>query len=138
VRHAEKEAATTMTIDVPLTAAGSQNSIVLKDRLKSKHIRHIFSTNYNRTKATAQPLSETTGVPVTIYNPGDTAFVTRLKSIHKGNVLIVGHSNTVDDLVNGLTGQKHLQDLPDTEYGDLFIVKRKGKNYLFSKSHFGK
>jgi hypothetical protein len=51
--------------------------------------------------------------------------------------LIVGHSNTVDDIVNKLTGQNLLQDLPNSQYGDLFIVKKKGNNYSFSKARFG-
>ena len=51
---------------------------------------------------------------------------------------MVGHSNTVDNLVNGLTGETTLSgDLPDSAYGDLFVVKRKGKTYEFDKKRFG-
>jgi len=137
VRHAEKEAqASNMSSDVALTSAGSDNAIALKDQLANKNIRHIFSTNYVRTKATAQPLSEATSVPVTIYNPIDTSFVTRLKNVRQGNLLVVGHSNTVDNIINELTGENYLSDLPDTAYGDLFIVKKKGNKYDYQRSHF--
>jgi len=49
----------------------------------------------------------------------------------KENILIVGHSNTVDDLVNALMDKKLLSDLPDAQYGDIFIVhkKRNDKSY---------
>ncbi|HVE61605.1 MAG TPA: histidine phosphatase family protein [Chitinophagaceae bacterium] len=138
VRHAEKEVqASNMSSDVPLTANGSQNAIALKDQLRSQNIRHIFSTNYIRTKATAEPLSEANDVPIAIYNPGDTSFITQLKNISQGNILVVGHSNTVGDLVNKLTGQSLLKDLPDPQYGDLFIVKKKGNKYSYQKSHYG-
>ena len=138
VRHAEKENTTTMTTDVPLTEAGKQRAEALKLALKGKRIERIYSTNYVRTKATAQPLAESSGIKIDIYDPRDTGFVRRIKDMPLGNILIVGHSNTVDDLVNQLMGQKTIEgDLPDSEYGDLFIIKKKGSNFKFEKKHFG-
>jgi len=142
VRHAEKEtsttiSATTMTSDVPLSDAGKQRTEVLKDLLQKENIRHIFSTNFIRTKSTAQPLSDAIHVPIEIYDPKDAGFVSKLKSLD-GNILIVGHSNTIDDLVNELSGKKEINgDLPDSEYGDLFILKKKGNKISFEKKHFG-
>ena len=139
VRHAEKETVTTMTQDVPLSAAGKERAEALKTILLPQHIDHIYSTNTLRTTGTAMPLSGTIGLMIETYDPRDNSFVTRLKKINKGNVLVVGHSNTVDDMVNSLTGEiKIKSDLPDSQYGDLFIVKRKGKNYRFETKHFGK
>lgn len=137
VRHAEKEIATTMTSDVPLSKKGEQQAQSLKDILLNKNIKQIFSTNYVRTRATAQPLSTAANIGIEIYNPADSTFVTGLKRLSRGNVLIVGHSNTVDDLVNALTGKNILQDLPDTQYGDLFIVTKRGKRHSYSKTRFG-
>lgn len=137
VRHAEKAAAATMSADVPLSAEGQQRAEALRDHLKNEGIRHIFSTNYQRTRNTAAPLGDHMGVGTQTYDPRDTSFISRLKSM-KENTLVVGHSNTVDDIVNGLTGERLLQDLRDEEYGDLFIVKRKGKKYSFEKKRFGK
>jgi 2,3-bisphosphoglycerate-dependent phosphoglycerate mutase len=137
VRHAEKEMATTMTSDVPLSETGKQRAIALKDTLLHKKIRHIFSTSYKRTVSTAQPLSAATGIAIQRYDPADTTFDATLKRITYGNVLIVGHSNTVDNLVNALTGKNLLQDLPETEYGDLFIVTKRGREYRYSKARFG-
>ncbi|HUQ96630.1 MAG TPA: phosphoglycerate mutase family protein [Chitinophagaceae bacterium] len=136
VRHAEKEAAV-MTPDVPLSAQGTQHAQALKAALQEKQIAKIFSTAYVRTVATAQPLSEALHIPIETYNAADTGFINVLKKYKGINVLIVGHSNTVDDLVNGLTGKMILHDLPDTQYGDLFIVKKWGRRYHFSKVRFG-
>jgi phosphohistidine phosphatase SixA len=139
VRHAEKEAATAMMLsDVPLSEKGMQRAEALKEILLRKKIGRIFSTNYNRTRATAQPLSAATGVRIESYDLADSAFIPQLKRLTHGTVLIVGHSNTVDDLVNGLTGKIILQDLPDAQYGDLFLVKKRGNSYRFSKSRFGR
>ena len=138
VRHAEKETATTMTADVPLSAAGKQRAEALKERLKNEHIQHIYSTNFLRTRTTAQPLADLLHLPVEIYEVNDSAFIHKLRAVD-GNVLIVGHSNTVDDLVNGLTGRTEINgDLPDPEYGDLFVVRKKGNQFSFEKKHFGK
>ena len=139
VRHAEKAtAAPNMSSDVPLSEAGEKRAIALKELLKEKDVRYIFSTQTIRTTSTAKPLSELKSVPVQLYSPRDTTdkFIMRLKSIRKGSVLIVGHSNTVDDVVNKMMGQTLLSDLAETEYDNLFIVKRKGKKYFFEREKY--
>jgi broad specificity phosphatase PhoE len=141
VRHAEKEAtaaANMMTTDVPLSAAGSERAIALRDALKDKGIGQIYSTATNRTTATARPLSAATGVAIQLYDPKDSRFVQQLKQHRGAPVLVVGHSNTVDDLVNGLAGKQLLKDLPDGQYGDLFLLKIKGKKTELQQSRFGK
>jgi len=139
VRHAEKETQNAnMTSDVPLSADGKARAEALKDELKNKRVQHIYSTNTLRTKSTAQPLSEVIGVSIQTYDHRDTSFVSKIKALPKGNVLIVGHSNTVDDLVNQFYPQAQLKDLPDSQYGDLFIIKRKGQRYTLKRDHFGK
>jgi 2,3-bisphosphoglycerate-dependent phosphoglycerate mutase len=137
VRHAEKVTTNTMASDVPLSDAGKQRAEALKNILQKENIKHIFSTNFIRTKSTALPLANAINVPVEIYDPKDTNFISKLKSLD-GNILIVGHSNTVDDLINSLSGKKEVNgDLPDSEYGDLFVVKKKGKQITFERKHFG-
>ena len=139
VRHAEKAAANAnMSSDVPLSAEGEQRAQNLKTLLQDQSFAAIFSTPYIRTQSTAKPLSDAKGVPVQLYSPKDTVdqFITLVKTIQKGNVLIVGHSNTVDDIVNKMMGQSLLTDLAETEYNNLFIIKRKGKKYMFERRTF--
>jgi broad specificity phosphatase PhoE len=146
VRHAEKETAspgTTMSTpnDPPLSAAGRVRAIELREALKGKGIRYIFSTNTTRTISTAQPFNELRGAPkIEIYNTKDSLdqFIQKLKAIKKGNSLIVGHSNTVDDIVNKLCGEiKIPTDLPDSEYDNLYIVTKKGKRMKFENKTYG-
>jgi broad specificity phosphatase PhoE len=138
VRHGEKAAPSSqMSSDVPLSSEGEARAVALRDRLKGAHIQYVYSTNYIRTKATARPLAEAQGAGIETYDPGDTTFVSRVLARGKGNTLIVGHSNTVDDLVNRFMGEKLLQDLPDSSFNNLFIITRKGKQLSFTRERYG-
>lgn len=141
VRHAEKAAPNAaMSSNVPLSDAGVARAFALKEELQNKKITTIYSTNTIRTKSTAEPLSSALGVPVGIYGPmPDPAFMRKLRD-GKGNVLIVGHSNTVDDVVNMLTGEKKYSDLKDSVYNHLYVVKinRGGKVVKTEQLIYGK
>jgi phosphohistidine phosphatase SixA len=50
--------------------------------------------------------------------------VARLKA-EAGTVLVVGHSNTVPEIVAQLGGARPA-DLAETDYGDIFRVRRDG------------
>ena len=144
VRHAEKTIntdATMMAGDPPLTIAGQARAEALSDELKDKHIRFIFSTNTIRTKSTAEPLRVYLGLTTTIYGPKpDSNFIRQLKRIKK-NTLVIGHSNTVDDIVNGLCNTTKVPgDLNDGEYDNLFVVKYKqffGTKIQFERKKYG-
>ena len=139
VRHAEKET-NTMSGDVPLSETGRQRAEALKELLRDKKIGTVYSTNYIRTRSTAQPLADAVGVTVQVYDPRDSTFINRIINTgnkdSEGNMLIVGHSNTIDDIVNKLMNATMVPgDLPESQYGDLFIVKTKGKKFSFEKKH---
>jgi broad specificity phosphatase PhoE len=134
VRHAEKESKGTamMQSDPPLSAEGEKQALDLKSFLQNKSVKSIYSTNYARTIATAEPIRQTLGVNLKMYDPRkNEQLVEELKKINDGNVLVVGHSNTVDDVVNGLMGESRMMDLADNEYGNVFIVKKKGSRVFF-------
>ena len=116
VRHAEKNTSDSigkmMANDPPLSEAGKVRALVLKNELAGKQIGHIYSTNTIRTRSTAEPLSQAIKINVELYGSID-SLISTIKS-GKGNVLVVGHSNTVDDIVNKLCGQvKIASDLKD-------------------------
>lgn len=142
VRHAEKEtvdsSATMMKNDPLLTEAGKQRAEELKEILKTKKIGYIFSTNTIRTRSTAELTRAHFKLAIEAYKPmPDSAFILQLKSLKK-NVLIIGHSNTVDDLVNKLCGQiKIPSDLPDTAYDNLYVVIKKRNKWFFENRKFG-
>ncbi len=147
VRHAEKETGIDMatmkpSTDPPLSPAGQERALKLKQVLGSENIKHIYSTGTLRTISTARPLKELyLGMSIQIYSSKmdsmDT-FIQRIKNIRKGNVLIVGHSNTVDDLANKIAGSAVVPgDLKDSDYNNLFILKRKGNIYQFKNEKYG-
>lgn len=140
VRHAEKEPASAQmtSSDVALSGKGQTRAVALKDILKDREIRYIFSTNFIRTRSTAQPTADFFNLQIVNYGPApDAAFIGNLKLLRK-NVLIVGHSNTVDDIVNMLCGKKEINaDLDESEFNNLFIVRKKGKRFYFIKKYYG-
>lgn len=123
VRHAEK---VDNSADAALSAAGQARAITLKDTLLSKNILKIYSTNFTRTRNTAKPLSDAINIPIELYNPrNQTALIDSLKKMKGKNVLVVGHSNTIRHVVNGLFERDTLRnDLPETDFDNLFVVKR--------------
>lgn len=141
VRHAEKAVPGDGPVmntpnDPPLSELGQQRAIALKDLLHYKNIRHIYSTNTIRTRSTVQPISTVTGISIQTYGPRpDSAFIDHLKHLKK-NTLIVGHSNTIDDIANGLAGSVKVEgDLPETVYDQLFIIhyRKGGRKVLFER-----
>lgn len=142
VRHAEKASIPTdslnkmMSNDPPLSEPGMVRAIVLKDELSKKHISHIYSTNTIRTFYTAEPLSQAIHIDIRVYRDID-SLVRVVRSL-KGNTLIVGHSNTVDDIVNKLSGETKISgDLKDNEYDNLFVIRLRGKKAIFEKRKYG-
>jgi len=133
VRHAEKAQTGS---DPPLSRQGQRRAQALKELLKNKKIGFIFSTNTIRTLSTAKPLSEAIHVPVQIYAQANSAFIRKVKGLHK-NTLIVGHSNTIDDIANALSNALSVSgDIPDSEYNNLFIVKYIGKKIEFEAKKY--
>jgi phosphohistidine phosphatase SixA len=140
VRHAEKAtAAPNMSSDVPLTDEGKERAEALKDVMSKNKVGYVYSTNTIRTRSTAQPTADYFSLSVETYKPQpDSAFISLLKT-KKKNVLIVGHSNTIDDIVNKLCGETKVPgDLPETEFDNLYVVKKKGGKMIFTAKKYGR
>lgn len=126
VRHAEK--AESPPDDPPLTTDGDARAAALSAALRDAAIRAIYSTEFARTRNTAEPISRRFGVPVEVLPyPGNAgAFAAqiaeRIRRDHIGEtVLVVGHSNTVPALVEAL-GAPSIGTIEDHEYDHLLIV----------------
>ncbi|MFN8431794.1 MAG: histidine phosphatase family protein [Spirosomataceae bacterium] len=124
VRHAEKSSYPKENPE--LTEEGKDRAERLRVILLKKKIKEVYSTNTTRTINTAKPLTELKDLKIKIYevkNQND--LIVNLKKSRK-NTLIVGHSNTLRPIVNGLAEKEVLKkDLEDMEYNKLFIIKRK-------------
>lgn len=81
----------------------------------------IYVTDYKRSRQTAAPLAAWLGLTPIVYNPADTpGLIARVRAEH-GAVLIVGHSNTVPDIVAALGGARPAA-LTHEDFGDIWRV----------------
>ena len=127
VRHAEKS--TDDPRDPSLSAAGQERAVALSDVLKQAGVTDIYVTQYKRTRQTAELLAKQAGIsilerPITSANSAtyarDLTQEILTRSAGRG-VLIVGHSNTVPDIVKSLSGVT-VPAITDPEYDHIFVV----------------
>lgn len=127
VRHAEKS--TDDPRDPSLSAAGQERARLLGSVLKDAGVTDIYTTQYKRTRQTAEPFAQQAGIsiverPASAANTAtygrDLAQEILTKSAGKG-VLVVGHSNTVPDIVKALSGTT-VPAITDPEYDHIFVV----------------
>lgn len=114
-RHAEK----IMIGDDPeLTPAGKERAERLAVMLGQRPIEMIYSTATTRTRATVNPLAKAVGVPIVEYDVQEhDALVDEIRS-GSGDVVVVGHSNTIQHIANYFRGDLPPYDeieMPDYE-----------------------
>jgi len=139
IRHAEREDEPRQ--DPPLRKDGVARSQALARLLGTAGIKAIFTSQYTRTKQTAEPLATKLGINVTPFtlksNPSNprqiaeesTAEVTNKILEHAGeSVLVIGHSNSIPDVIKMLGGD-FIPTIDERKFDDLFIVNvyAKGK-----------
>lgn len=122
VRHAEKGAAG----DNPsLSPEGEARATRLAEMLAAAQVEAIYASQYRRTAETALPLAERLSLPLQVYDASDSGqLVERLLEQHAdATVLVVGHSNTVPEIVRRLSGRE-VGEMGEERYGDVFVVVR--------------
>jgi broad specificity phosphatase PhoE len=107
--------------DPDLTAAGQAAAQALAILLDKQQPRAIYVSNTRRAQQTAAPLAARIGVLPKIYDPADTAGLIAAVSGETGTVLVVGHSNTVPDIVERLGGTRPAA-LIHEDFGDLWRI----------------
>ena len=125
VRHAER--APEPRDDPGLSAEGVQRAQALAEHLASAHVTSIITTHYRRSQETALPTAKRFGIEPTIiavrreereaHVPEVVAAIRRLTGV----VLVVGHSDTVTDIVAALSDARPLP-LCDTSFSNVFVV----------------
>ncbi len=120
VRHAEKQL---VGNDPELANVGAIRAKKLAQIVKDQEIKYVFSTDYKRTRATVEPTATAAGVEIQSYDPKNhDGLVEQLRKLD-GNVLVVGHSNTVSQLANYFVGDSEkFVDLTDLEYDFIYVV----------------
>jgi 2,3-bisphosphoglycerate-dependent phosphoglycerate mutase len=124
VRHAET---TGVGNDPSLSNTGHTRTAELTRILAELDLKAVYSTNFNRTRQTAQPVATDQGLSVTLYDAfsPNTLIDNVINSFPEGVVLVVGHSNTTASMLNALLGSNVYPDIPETEYDNLYIVNVK-------------
>lgn len=111
--------------DPALSEEGRRNADRLIGLLEKDPPAAVYVSATRRARETGGPLAAQLGLTPREYDPRDTpALVARLKA-ETGTVLVVGHSNTVPEIVGGLGGARPA-DLGEGDYGDIFRVRRDG------------
>ncbi len=119
VRHAEKASA---AADAPLSPEGAKRAECLASTLKDAGIKQIYVTDVLRTQQTAAPLAKALKIKPTILPAKDSnGLIKNLVYTGGGNILVVGHSDTVPFVVARLQGGT-VAPIGENEYDRMFVM----------------
>lgn len=119
VRHAEK--ASTGGKDPDLSVQGQKRADALAHILKDSEITSVFVTEFKRTQETAAPTARAAHVSPTVIPANDMgSLVEKLRALNS-NALVVGHGNTIPDLLKAL-GIATPVSIPEDDYTEIFAV----------------
>ena len=119
VRHAEKAST---AADAPLSPEGEKRAECLAATLKDAGIKQIYVTDVTRTQQTAAPLAKALKIKPTILPAKDpNALIKNLAYTGGGNILVVGHSDTVPFVIARLQGGT-VAPIGENEYDRMFVM----------------
>jgi broad specificity phosphatase PhoE len=127
VRHAEKQVGA--IDDAPLTPQGEQRATRLAQMFGDSEalgrVQKIYVTDTRRSQQTAASLAQRLGIEPTMVEARiSNADLARkvLRENRGGLAIVVGHSNTVPQLVGELSGRDQVPEMGDEEYDTLYVV----------------
>ena len=119
IRHGEK---VDNSKNPDLSKIGFERAKVWEELFSEIKLDAIYSTDYNRTLQTVTPIANKQQIIIAKYNP-KTIDIESFKNKNLGKkVLIVGHSNTIPNLVNAMVNQNAYAEIEDLTFGNLYIV----------------
>ncbi|GAB4519697.1 MAG: hypothetical protein Tsb004_30800 [Allomuricauda sp.] len=135
VRHAEKE--DDGTRNPALSQSGMDRAKRLADLMADKGIDAVYSSPYKRAIQTAEPLAKRLNLETQLYNPSDQNAIFDIIGKNKGGiVLIVGHSNTVPEMLNLLGQNRAYQWIAEDDYGKLYEAEFNGTSIEIKQSNY--
>jgi 2,3-bisphosphoglycerate-dependent phosphoglycerate mutase len=127
IRHAEKQVGAIS--DAPLAPAGEIRAALLSQMFGDAdgfgRVQKIYVTDTRRTQQTAAGIAQRLGItPEIVAGKTDSkAFARRLLRENRGGrALVVGHSNTVPEIVAALSRQDDVPPMRDEEFDTLYVV----------------
>jgi 2,3-bisphosphoglycerate-dependent phosphoglycerate mutase len=126
VRHSEKESEDADA----LSARGKARAACLASTLKDANIKTIITSQFNRSQQTAGPTAEEFKLQVLTFKADDYPSILNKAqdATAKGDVLIVGHSNTVPQMVEMLS--RVPVTVNGNDYDQLFLIDNSGVTQL--------
>ncbi len=125
VRHAEKQTADPGNANPELNPEGLKRAHDLNLLLKKKPIAAVFATNFKRTMQTGAPVAQRNGIPISSYKADDFEGISKLilSDYRFKNTVVVGHSNTVSELIKAFGLEPPVSKLDDADYDLIFTVR---------------
>lgn len=127
VRHAEKQVGAIS--DAPLAPPGEVRAARLAqmfgDAATFGRVQKIYVTDTRRTQQTAAGVAQRLGLtPRIVAGKSDANELADrvLEENRGGRALVVGHSNTVPEIVAALSGQSDVPPIADDEFDTLYVV----------------
>jgi phosphohistidine phosphatase SixA len=142
VRHADKAAAQANDHDPPLSEAGRTRAQDLAAALHDAGVTAIITTELRRSRETAAPLAQALAlkpevIPMEFPISRHVSALERAVRRHaEGVLLVVGHGNTIPELLATLGGPK-LPEICDVVYDNLFTLFPKNGKLRFIHSRYG-
>ena len=131
LRHAEKDlSGGAENPDPVLSEEGKQRAERLIKTIKKYKPRALYSSNFQRTRATVTPLAEKTvrgyRLQIQLYDHRKLdEFVGRLLATNEKTVVVSGHNTTTPALANLLVKQNKYKTLDESEYNKIWIIEIK-------------
>ena len=122
IRHAEKDRSDSSNKDPHLNETGKIRANHWSSVFNTITFDAIYSTDYNRTRETAEPTALKNKLELQFYSPRDINLEEFLKETKGKTVLIVGHSYTTPFFANDIIGLKKYDQIEDNNNGNLYIV----------------
>jgi broad specificity phosphatase PhoE len=126
VRHAEKQP--DAGVDPPLSTAGEARAALLMhmfgDTAGPDHLDAIYVSPTVRSRMTAAPLAKKLGL-TPVVAPGEAPGALARRVLHEhagGRILIVGHGDTMNEIVDALGAKHPLPPIAGDDYGRMYVV----------------
>jgi hypothetical protein len=120
-RHAEKESGT----DPGLTPVGKERAQRLAFALGNLPVTQLLASDLRRTQETLQPLADLKGMAMELLVDTETVLA-RVRSLPAGSIaVLVHHSYTLPDILEGLGVRRDLLDWSGTSYDNLLVLIRR-------------
>ncbi|MGH8052079.1 MAG: SixA phosphatase family protein [Arenimonas sp.] len=140
VRHAEKS--TDDPKDPSLSEQGDARAKKLAEVLKNADVKAVYTTQYKRTQQTGLPTAMQSGLQVEVRSATkenaksySSDLLKEIQKKHKGEtVLIVGHSNTVPEIVKDMSGVD-VAAIGENEFDRLYVITLSKKPRVVSVNY---